>query len=375
MAAVAVACGCATAGGESAQPLTLNSQPSTLKVGVFAGDGASGIGAIEWYRIVKESPEMELRLLDGAAVRAGALDGLDLIVMPGGDSHLEFKDLGPDGIRRMKEFVRAGGGYVGTCAGCYLLLDNSVHRLRANMVPWDKTGSEHSLLYPTFRLNGKGAAALGLKPGKFCMRYHGGPFMYPTTNAMADAKVESWGTFEAEACMTGRVDPQKRMYGATAIIGGIYGKGKVFGIAGHPEYFDSTLYIVQAAFRYVTGREVSFPARLRTPRAISVGLLAKGISGVETAETALMLAGEKDLDLVPIDKDGIFQRRLDGIDVLVVTSDTAKKDKALAAAIRDFAARGGKVVGFGTGRDVLPEGGIACESRMGVVRAIRKLFR
>ena len=318
---------------------------------------------------------MELRLLDGAAVRAGALDGLDLIVMPGGDSHLEFKDLGPDGIRRMKEFVRAGGGYVGTCAGCYLLLDNSVHRLRANMVPWDKTGSEHSLLYPTFRLNGKGAAALGLKPGKFCMRYHGGPFMYPTTNAMADAKVESWGTFEAEACMTGRVDPQKRMYGATAIIGGIYGKGKVFGIAGHPEYFDSTLYIVQAAFRYVTGREVSFPARLRTPRAISVGLLAKGISGVETAETALMLAGEKDLDLVPIDKDGIFQRRLDGIDVLVVTSDTAKKDKALAAAIRDFAARGGKVVGFGTGRDVLPEGGIACESRMGVVRAIRKLFR
>ena len=346
-----------------------------LKVGVYAGDGSSGIGAIEWYRIVDESPEMELRLLDGAMVRAGALDGLDLLVMPGGDSKLQFTSLGPDGIDRMKAFVRGGGGYIGTCGGCYLMLDRTggSHK-RAHMIPWDRTGSEHSLLYPTFNLNERGAAALGLKPGRFVMRYHGGPFLYPCTNAIPEAKVESWGTFEAEACMTGRVDPGKRMYGATAILGGTYGKGRVIGIAGHPEYFDSTLYIVQAAFRYVTGREVTFPARLRTPRAISVGILAKGISGIEDAETSLMLAGEKDFDLVPIDKDGIFQRRLDGIDVLVVTSDTAKKDKTLAAAIRDFAARGGKVVGFGSGRDVLPEGGIACEPRGGVVEAIKRIF-
>ena len=80
-----------------------------LKVGVYAGDGSSGIGAIEWYRIVDESPEMELRLLDGAMVRAGALDGLDLLVMPGGDSKLQFTSLGPDGIDRMKAFVRGGG--------------------------------------------------------------------------------------------------------------------------------------------------------------------------------------------------------------------------------------------------------------------------
>ena len=174
--------------------------------------------------------------------------------------------------------------------------------------------------------------------------------------------------------MTGRVDPKKRMYGATAIIGGTYGKGRVLGIAGHPEYFDSTLYLVKGAFRYVAGREVTFPARLHTPRAISVGFLAKGIGGVETAETALALAAEKDFDLVLIDKDGIFQRRLDNIDVLVVSNDSAKKDETLAAAIKAFAARGGKVVGFGTGRAVLPEGGIACESRKGVINAIQRLF-
>ena len=346
-----------------------------LRTGVYADVGSSGIGAIEWFRIVNDSPEMELRLLDGEAVRAGGLNGIDVLVMPGGDSKLQFTSLGPDGIDRMKAFIREGGGYIGTCAGCYLLLDRTggSHK-RAHVIPWDKSGSESSLLFPTFILNEKGAVALGLKPGRFRMRYHGGPFLYPCTNYIAEANVESWGTFEAEACMTGRVDPKKRMYGATAIIGGTYGKGRVFAIAGHPEYFDSTLYVVQAAFRYVTGRGVTFPARLRPPRAISVGFLAKGISGIETAETALAVAADRGLDLVPIDNDGIFQGRLDNVDVLVVTSDYAKRDNELATAINEFAARGGKVVGYGTGCAVLPEGGIKCEPRMGVVDAIRGIF-
>ena len=60
-----------------------------LKVGVYADDGASGIGAIEWFRLVNDSPEMELKLLDGEIVRAGGLDGLDLLVMPGGIGTLE----------------------------------------------------------------------------------------------------------------------------------------------------------------------------------------------------------------------------------------------------------------------------------------------
>ena len=369
------ACVMLSLGAAAADSRSCGRSRMPLKVGVYADAGASGIGAIEWFRIVHESPEMELKLLDGQAVRAGGLDGLDVLVMPGGDSKLQFDSLGSDGIGRMKSFVKGGGGYIGTCGGCYLMLDRTggSHK-RAHMIPWDRSGAEHALLFPTFTLNEKGAAALGLKPGPFTMRYHGGPFLYPCTNYIAEANVESWGTFASEACMTGRLDPKKRMYGATAIIGGTYGEGRVFGISGHPEYFDSTLYMVQAAFRYVTGREVTFPARLRTPRAISVGFIAKGIDSVETAETALAIADERDFDLVPIDKDGIFQRRLDNIDVLVVANDAAKRDKTLAAAINGFASRGGKVVGFGTGCSVLPEGGVKCGARAGVVCAIRQLF-
>ena len=75
-------------------------------------------------------------------------------------------------------------------------------------------------------------------------------------------------------------------------------------------------------------------------------------------EGARALAAEKDFDLGPIDKDGISQRRLDNIDVLVVSNDSAKQDEMLAAAIQAFAARGGKVIGFGAGRRSARWGGV-----------------
>ena len=376
-AAVAAICGCATppdcqAGDKGACQSAAQAQ-APLKVGVYADKGPGGIGAVEWFRLVHEAPEMELKLLDGKMVRDGALDGLDLLIMPGGSSVTEFQTLGTNGVAKLRAFVRNGGGYVGTCAGCCLLMDGPKNRAR--MMPWNSTGSEGNTMFPTFNLNEKGAKALGLKAGPHVMRYHGGPFLWPTANVIPDANMETWGTFDAEATLKGRINPKKRMYGAGAIIGGTYGKGRVFVTAAHPEYFNGTLYIVEAALKYVTGRTIKFPTRIRKPGSISVGFLAKGISGVETAETAIALASQKDFDLIPIDLDGIAQRRLDHLDVLVLTNNGAKKNQKLADAIKNFAANGGKVIGYGGGAEVLPPGGVKCPSRDGVVKAIREMFK
>ena len=365
---LAVACGCATV-PEKATPSAATQPP--LKVAVYADAGPSGIGAVEWFRLVEESPELELHLVDGAAVRAGALEGLDLLVMPGGNSKTEFTTLGTNGIQRMKAFIRNGGGYISTCAGCCLLMDGTDRRAR--MMPWDRAGTEDDTLFPTVQVNEKGAAALGITKGAHRMRFHGGPFLWPTTNVIAEARFESWGTLAAEACMKGKVDPKKRMYGATAIVGGTYGKGRVFVTSCHPEYFSSTLYIVRGAFKYVTGRDVTFPTRPRSPRALTVGFVCGGISGVDTAQTALDLAAEKDFDLVLIDVDGIRQRRLDHLDVLVLTNDKLAKNADFKKYLREFVARGGKVVGFKTGRKMLPPEGVKCGTGQDAVRTIRRL--
>ena len=365
---LAVVCGCATV-PEKATPSAAAQPP--LKVAVYADAGPSGIGAVEWFRLVEESPELELHLVDGAAVRAGALEGLDLLVMPGGSSKTEFTTLGTNGIQRMKAFIRNGGGYIGTCAGCCLLMDGTDRRAR--MMPWDRAGAEEATLYPTVQVNEKGAAALGIAKGAHRMRYHGGPFLWPTTNVIAEARFESWGTLDAEGCMKGKVNPKKRMFGATAIVGGTYGKGRVFVTSCHPEYFSSTLYIVRGAFKYVTGRDVTFPTRPRSPRALTVGFVCGGISGVDTARTALDLAAEKDFDLVLIDVDGIRQRRLDHLDVLVLTNDKLAKNAEFKEYLREFVARGGKVVGFKTGRKILPPEGVKCGTGQDAVKTIRRL--
>lgn len=372
--AVSLVSGCFTAQKapcSSEGPAAAPAQPP-LKVAVYADAGPSGIGAVEWFRLVNESPEMELHLVDGAGVRRGALDGIDLLVMPGGNSKTEFTTLGTNGVLKLKEFLRNGGGYIGTCAGCCLLMDGEDRRAR--MMPWDRSGTENVTLFPTLDVNEKGAAALGIKKGGHVVRFHGGPFMWPTTNVIADAKMEVWATMDAEGTMKGRVDPKKRMYGAAAMIGGTYGKGRVFVISAHPEYFNSTLYIVRGAFKYVTGRDVTFPARPRSRRAISVGFVSGGISGIDTAETAIALASEKDFDLVLIDVDGVKQRRLDHIDVLVLTSDKLAKNDAFKSALAEFVGRGGKVVGFKSGVSMLPPGGVVCGTRKDAVKTIRSLF-
>ena len=377
--AAAIVCGCTTTPlnppcpeGKNAVCASAPQGAAPLKVGVYADKGPGGIGAVEWFRLVDESPEMELHLLDGAAVRTGALDGLDLLIMPGGSSMDEFKTLGTNGVERMRAFVRNGGGYVGTCAGCCLLMDGPKNRAR--MMPWNSSGSEGHTMFPTINLNAKGAKALGLKEGPHVMRYHGGPFLQPTTNVIADAHMEIWGTFDAEATFKGRINQKKKMYGSGAVVGGTYGKGRVFVTSAHPEYFNGTLYVIEAALKYVTGRTITFPPRTRAPRVLSVGFLAKGISGVKTAETAVALARAKDLDLVLIDKDGIARRRMDNIDALVVPSAVFKKDKQIAAAIASFTARGGKVVYCSLGAKDAPAGAVASTSGDAVVEAVRKLF-
>jgi len=361
LAAAAIAASC-IATAEGALP--------PAKVAVYAGSGVGGIGAVECLRLVRESPELELHLVDAEGVRSGALDGMDMLLVPGGSSGREYAALGSNGVKRLDAFLRHGGGYLGICAGCAVVMDE---KSRARMIPWKWSGSVSATLFPTVQINEKGAAALGIKAGPMSVRYHGGPFMWPSTNVFEGVNTEQWATFDAEASMKGRL--KVRMHGAAAIVGGTYGKGRIVVCTVHPEYCLDTLKIVKGAFKYLTGRDVTFPARSRSPRALAVGLVSSDLSGLEVAETVLALAAEKDLDLVPVDVHGINLRGLDHLDVLLLVNGRIAKDSATRARIRDFASRGGKVVAFGSGVQAMPSGGIACSGGKEAVSAVRGMAK
>ena len=328
---------------------------AVAKVAMYAGSGVGGNGVVECLRLVNESPELELHLVDADGVQSGALDGMDMLLMPGGSSDREYKALGSNGVERLDAFLRNGGGYLGLCAGCAVVMDE---KSRARMIPWKWSGSTSGTLFPAIKINEKGAAALGIKAGTMPVRYHGGPLMWPSTNVFEGVNTEQWATFDAEGSMKGR--DKVKMYGAAAIVGGTYGKGKIVACTVHPEYCLDTLKIVKGAFKYLIGQDVTFPARPRTRCALAVGLLTSDLSGLEVAETILSLSAERNLDLVPVDTDAVNMRVLDHLDALVLVNDRVAKNRSVMEEIRGFASRGGKVVGFGSGVKALPSGGVSC---------------
>ena len=366
VAVAAIVCGCAS--DRAAESGAAGVAP--LKVAVYADLGPSGIGAAEWYRIVKDSPDMSLTLVDGAAVRSGALKGHDLFIMPGGSSSNEYNSLGLDGVAKMKDFIREGGGYVGTCAGCCLLMDGPK---RAHVMPWNTLGAEPDLFYPQVKVNEAGAKALGVKAGNHKLRYHGGPLMRMTTNTIEGASFELWGTLDSECTYQGRLDNKKRMHGAAVILGGTYGKGRVFVTSMHPEYYEATYYFVVSAIRWVTGREVRIPRPQRRRGELSVGYVLGSVKGIRDAENVLEMAALDGVDFQALNGDDAFIDRFAHIDVLVAPAGfkNNKKGKATYEAVERFIARGGTLLTCAP--KATPAGGRVCRDYAALIDAVKGL--
>ena len=73
-----------------------------IKVGYYIGRGGRGNWGLGWQNYLTHSPEIDLVWLEGDDVRAGRLDGLDVLVMPGGRSAWQAESLGEEGLERIR---------------------------------------------------------------------------------------------------------------------------------------------------------------------------------------------------------------------------------------------------------------------------------
>ena len=86
-----------------------------VRTALFVDRGCRGSGILRWAELLHLSPDVDLKLVDGADIRQGALEGCDLLVMPGGAGGPQYESLGDDGAERIRAFVAGGGSYFGTC--------------------------------------------------------------------------------------------------------------------------------------------------------------------------------------------------------------------------------------------------------------------
>ncbi len=323
-----------------------------VRVALYLDRGCRGGGAIRWAQLLRSSPDAECDLLDAADVMAGKLAGYDVLVMPGGGGYERFDQLGEDGFEIIRAYIRAGGGYYGTCGGFAIAL-NDPKRLR--LIPFTREKNPvRGGFAGAVALNARAEELMGVPAGTRDFLFHDGPVSEPG-DPVPDSEYEVLATFESELMQRGKT--ASPMSGTPAIVFGRYGRGRVFVTVMHPEYFPSTLDVLSGGFRALTGRAVRIPLPPRkAARPLRVAFYASQIDSQGDAlpvraivEDALALAARPDVDVTFVSGESIAHGDLEHADVLLVPGGGMERmGPAAKPLVAAFAAAGGTVINSGS---------------------------
>ncbi len=214
---------------------------------------ALGLSYESLLAVLKRQPELEVTILKGLDVRAGALSNFDVFMVPGGSGKREASSLKESGGEQIKRFVYNGGCYVGTCAGCYLA-SNAADYL--GLLPLGIRDRRHWFRGKTIlpiEFTQAGADVFGVSPGITGILYHNGPIL-DYRQAASDPRLQenavALSFFRGE--IVGRGGTRGAMLGAPAMVLSRYGKGLVLGISPHPEQTPSLNRIIPHALHWLT---------------------------------------------------------------------------------------------------------------------------
>ena len=328
-----------------------------LRIAVYVGAGARNTGAFRWLELTACAKDAAMVPVDGEAIRAGALDSVDVLVMPGGASVTEAKSLGAEGREKIKAFVKKGGGYIGTCAGCCLLMEPASHHPdMMNMIPF-KFSFSGGTADLSIMFNRRAEELAGIKKGTQMIRYALGPVPVPSL-PVKDAEVEVVATYHSDINANSAKE-RPSMAGQAAAIAGTYGKGRLFVLSVHPEFDYDDHYIVRGAFRYVTGRELEWEVPQRKRGQLAVGFMCDDSFGVETARMIQKLVKEKEFDVIALNKGFVANGYLRRVDAVLVPDAVRSQASGTALGgsnaerMKEFVARGGRVFAWGNAEAAL----------------------
>ena len=213
-----------------------------IKVAVYEDKGATGKGIPCVTEIMSRTHDIKLTRLKGADIAAGGLRGYDLVMFTGGSGSAEAEGLGEKGREEVRDFVRNGGGYVGTCAGAYLACSGfewGVGILNAKTVSskWRRGQGE-------VKVEGE---AFGEKLTDRGVRYANGPIIKADVRKDLPA-FETLVSFRTE--LAENDTPVGVMVNAPAMVRSSYGLGRVFTSSPHPEQTAGLEDLVVQAVRW-----------------------------------------------------------------------------------------------------------------------------
>ena len=350
------------------------SRVAPVKAGFYCGLGSRGANSVYWAKILRDSPDVELVLLDGADLRNGKLDGLDILVVPGGSSRKQLASMRDEGAEAIRRYVRGGGKYFGTCAGLSLILTetNRIALLPLRRVDgyYARGGGDVKVEF-----NDKWMRELAITNANWSIRFHDGPVV-TAMNIATDVRVEVMALCR-NAVDEHRKKPaaqRDRMIGTPAFVYATCGQGEIIACNCHPEGHRETRELVSAVFGRLTGRRIAIPDFGNFPKnyrytadgtketlekaveklgapPVRAGLYCgPGSRGANNVYWAKILEDSPDVALTLLDADDIRGGGLQGLDILVMPGGGGRLQcEALAEegkeAVRRYVREGGKYFG------------------------------
>ena len=209
------------------------------------GVSSTGHGPFWVRQTMRDQKDLDVYLICADDIRTGALNQFDVLIMGGGSSSTQAKCLGDEGKDAIRSFIRAGGGYVGACAGAYLGAGGTIG-LGIAPVNTKPTGAAGT---PIMQIATDITQLASLKAPENRSSFHGGPIMTLANDAeQFHAKI--WATF-TENIVEAKVTP---LANTASVIGSTYGKGRVVLFGPHCERAPGPQSLFWTAIRWAGGR-------------------------------------------------------------------------------------------------------------------------
>ena len=227
---------------------------ATITLALYQGKGTGGVSE-KLLNLLEKQPNLTIREVDEEDIRDDKLTGCDVVLLPGGDGGIQGKALGEEGRQKIREFVAAGGGYVGVCAGAYLATCEygwSLDILDAKVVDrkhWDRGHGTVKI-----GLTPRGREFFGVDHEQLSIYYHQGPLLAPADNPDVP-DYDNLAKFDTGVAQNGA--PGGVMRGCTAIASGTYHKGRVICFSPHPEQTKGLGHLLERAIQWAARQPIA----------------------------------------------------------------------------------------------------------------------
>ena len=234
-----------------------NEGENKIKVAVFDGNGASPVCVTETYEALKIDTGIAGNLISAREISEGRLNDFDVIIFPGGSASKELNNLGESAAEKVVEFVKAGHGAVGICAGGYLFSTTKGYPSLqlVSATEWDRAHYDKGRALVEFKLTQKGRELLPELSDKRCfLQYYDGPVLLPSDSGKSNTlKYNEYAEYVTDIKIH-KGYPSGITPGKTFLLGEKVGNGRAIVVAGHPEATPGMRWIVSRLARWAANK-------------------------------------------------------------------------------------------------------------------------